>query len=256
MSSIRKRPIRPKRMPTGTYEVGYCLTPERGKFRPGQSGNPKGRPPGSKNRLPAEVDGFRWRSIVTREAERMITLQTRGGARKIPTAEAVMRSITVNALKGQQRSQRLFAELVAEEEREHRKERQETFVRWAEYKQTFENAQLRSTQLPNPNDINLDFATGEVAFAGPMIRAEVPRWTRWRAVRSLIVKELERLKGWQSKQASLHFDNEAVGRLIHLIAIAEEALGCIDVALNGSRAAMAVLEGLPIPEVDFSLRAS
>lgn len=32
-----------------TYEVGYGRPPEAGQFKSGQSGNPKGRPPGAKN---------------------------------------------------------------------------------------------------------------------------------------------------------------------------------------------------------------
>ena len=31
------------------YEVGYGKPPKSGQFKPGQSGNPKGRPKGAKN---------------------------------------------------------------------------------------------------------------------------------------------------------------------------------------------------------------
>ncbi len=31
------------------YEVGYCRPPLATRFRPGQSGNPRGRPKGSRN---------------------------------------------------------------------------------------------------------------------------------------------------------------------------------------------------------------
>lgn len=34
---------------SGDYEVGYCKPPKHGQFKPGQSGNPRGRPKGSKN---------------------------------------------------------------------------------------------------------------------------------------------------------------------------------------------------------------
>lgn len=34
---------------TNTYEVGYAKPPVKTQFKPGKSGNPKGRPKGSKN---------------------------------------------------------------------------------------------------------------------------------------------------------------------------------------------------------------
>ena len=42
-----------KRSPKGDYDVGYCKTPESGKFKKGVSGNPKGRPK-KKNMTSAE----------------------------------------------------------------------------------------------------------------------------------------------------------------------------------------------------------
>src|SRR3954452_11446493 len=37
------------RKPQGDYEVGYAMPPQHTRFRAGQSGNPKGRPKGSRN---------------------------------------------------------------------------------------------------------------------------------------------------------------------------------------------------------------
>jgi hypothetical protein len=36
-------------MPDGSYEVGYKRPPKENQFKPGQSGNPNGRPKGRKN---------------------------------------------------------------------------------------------------------------------------------------------------------------------------------------------------------------
>jgi Family of unknown function (DUF5681) len=43
---MRKNPSRP---PARNYEVGKCRTPKATRWKPGQSGNPNGRPKGSKN---------------------------------------------------------------------------------------------------------------------------------------------------------------------------------------------------------------
>jgi hypothetical protein len=42
-----------KLVPPRDYEVGYAKPPARTRFKPGQSGNPKGRPRGSKNARPS-----------------------------------------------------------------------------------------------------------------------------------------------------------------------------------------------------------
>jgi hypothetical protein len=43
------RNARPKRQPTGDYDVGFARTPRRTRWKKGQSGNAKGRPKGAKN---------------------------------------------------------------------------------------------------------------------------------------------------------------------------------------------------------------
>ena len=44
-----KPPKRSKKSSDGNHSVGYGRPPEATRFKPGQSGNPKGRPKGSKN---------------------------------------------------------------------------------------------------------------------------------------------------------------------------------------------------------------
>ncbi|HYH44782.1 MAG TPA: DUF5681 domain-containing protein [Thermoanaerobaculia bacterium] len=66
------------REPEGDYEIGYGKPPRHSRFRKGRSGNPKGRPRGSKNLTPllAEIldetvavkEGGRRRTITKREA--------------------------------------------------------------------------------------------------------------------------------------------------------------------------------------------
>ena len=36
--------LKPKKQPTGDYPVGYCRTAQHTRYKPGQSGNPNGRP--------------------------------------------------------------------------------------------------------------------------------------------------------------------------------------------------------------------
>jgi len=110
MSVVRKtgKPL----MARPGYEVGYAKPPTDTRFKPGQSGNPRGRPKGSKNKRPGLHEDL-LKDIILDEAYRGITV--REGARNVTMtmAQAIVRSMSVNAAKGQHRAQRLFAELLA-----------------------------------------------------------------------------------------------------------------------------------------------
>lgn len=96
--------------------VGYCNPPKSGRFEKGQSGNPEGRPKGIKNRVP--TSGERLRSLMLKEAYRPITLSAEGGEITMPMAQAVLRSLTEAAIKGEARAQDIFLKMVSASELE------------------------------------------------------------------------------------------------------------------------------------------
>ena len=85
----------------GNNEVGYGKPPKDKQFKKGQSGNPKGRPKGSKN--------F---STNLREVLNSKVDITHGGKKKSTTTQDVaLRTLKKNALTGNQRSLEKFLDL-------------------------------------------------------------------------------------------------------------------------------------------------
>ena len=78
----------------GDGTVGYCRPPKQHQFRSGRSGNPKGRPRGSKN------EATILREIMTRNIE----IREGGRARKISVLAAILLRFAESALKGDAKS--------------------------------------------------------------------------------------------------------------------------------------------------------
>jgi hypothetical protein len=84
------------------YEVGYGKPPKNGQFSKGKSGNPKGRPKGSKNLA----------TVVTRECRQHVRVNGPGGTHLMTKLEAAAMQLANKAAQGDIRSQREFFSLV------------------------------------------------------------------------------------------------------------------------------------------------
>jgi hypothetical protein len=85
------------------YQVGYKHPPKDTQFPPGTSGNPAGRPKGSRN----------LHSIVRETGKRIVKVNGPGGQRDISLTEAIVTQMANSAAKGDHRAQRQFLNLVA-----------------------------------------------------------------------------------------------------------------------------------------------
>ncbi len=180
------------------YEVGYGKPPEATRFRKGQSGNPKGRPKGSKNKVPGLKDE-RMKALILEEAYR--TIQVRDGTRNVtvPIAQAILRALAVNAVKGQHRSQRLFAELLSAVETSNKALHDEWLNAAMEYKIEWERELARRERLgitglpeplPHPDHVIIDIREGTARIAGPATKEEREQWDEWIARRADLEEEL------------------------------------------------------------------
>jgi hypothetical protein len=84
------------------YEVGYAKPPKSGQFEKGSSGNPKGRPKGSKNLA----------TVVLRESRQPVRMNGPHGSRSVTKLEAAVMQLVNKAAQGDIRSQREFISLV------------------------------------------------------------------------------------------------------------------------------------------------
>lgn len=95
----RYRPRSPQKK-TDDYEVGYGKPPKEYQFKPGQPGNPGGRPKGSKNSDKLAHD------ILNEKVNYTENGVSKEGSRR----ELALRSLAAKALKGDQRAiERLLA---------------------------------------------------------------------------------------------------------------------------------------------------
>jgi hypothetical protein len=78
---------------TSESDVGHGKPPKQTQFKKGQSGNPRGRPKGSKN----------LNTLIKRELESRITIDQNGMKRKIRRKEALVKGLVNDALKGKDR---------------------------------------------------------------------------------------------------------------------------------------------------------
>lgn len=186
------------------YEVGYAKPPIGTRFKPGRSGNPKGRPKGSKNK-PPPIKNRSLQDIIISEAYRPIKANEGDKQVTMPMASAIVRAIALNAAKGQSRSQKLFTDMLAKSEAEMRQEHETNAELVAAYQmqwdQIFQEHRIRGLPVPNPtphpDDIKLDPSTGKIIFIGPA--SEASR-TKWEALSDRLqsmefsLKELQKLK--------------------------------------------------------------
>jgi hypothetical protein len=75
------------------YEVGYGRPPRRTRFRPGELGNPRGRPRGAKNLA----------LLLDEELKQRVTVNENGRRRRITKQAAIVKHMVNKALSGDSR---------------------------------------------------------------------------------------------------------------------------------------------------------
>lgn len=86
----------------GTYEVGYGKPPKHSQFKPGQSGNPKGRPKGAKSPF----------TVLRDELQNKVVIKERGKLKKVSNLHAIMKRMVADTLSGKPSQMRILFTLL------------------------------------------------------------------------------------------------------------------------------------------------
>ena len=172
--AIRKNA--PKPPEDRAYEVGYGKPPVNSRFKQGQSGNPGGRPKGSKNK-PAEAADID--DLVLEEAQREMKINEGERVVAVSVAKAVIRRIALEALKGKYRQQKLWTDLHTRAHEKRERGWNELMETWIAYKCKMEekiahNARLGlpppEDMVVHPDQIIVDPYTNHFELVGPLTR--------------------------------------------------------------------------------------
>jgi hypothetical protein len=102
--SKRQTPKRPQKgAGAGSYEVGYGKPPAASQFRPGQSGNPRGRAKGTRN----------FRTDLEEELGEKVEVSENGKPIRLSKQRLMVKSLVTRAIKGDARATGILVGLLA-----------------------------------------------------------------------------------------------------------------------------------------------
>jgi hypothetical protein len=100
------------------YEVGYGKPPCHTRFVKGQSGNPRGRPPGAKN----------FKTLLTEALNERVIVTENGGRRKVTKRQAIITQLVNRSATADFRAIKLLLDIVREIEAQNEPASPEIFA--------------------------------------------------------------------------------------------------------------------------------
>lgn len=183
-------PERPGKVPASTIqdakaELFFGEKPmPSGRFQPGQSGNPNGRPKRAPE-LPFSLQDNAVHLATLRESRRLVTVQPNGTSTEVSMLDAVVQSQITNAVKGNPLAQRdalLRIERAYQQEAREIADSHEFWSRyrdqqWAEIERAKRNRTPLPNPLPHPDDIVIEPGR-PVRVDGPIDEADMALCTQ------------------------------------------------------------------------------
>jgi hypothetical protein len=166
------------------------------RFRKGASGNPKGRPRKKRALVSTKVNGQpgigfedRIKSLAIEEAYRLITIREGDRVERIPVIQAILRKVAVAAANGNTRAQQNYLNLLIGAETDRRVASTQLLKTAIDYKEHWhhvlaERARKGTTgpePVPHPDEVIIDYETGEIRIDGPVMQEQREAQNRLRA---------------------------------------------------------------------------
>jgi len=186
----------------------YRVPPAEFRFKKGTCGNLKGRPPKERALVATKFGGqpgigfeSRIKAIAIEEAYRVITVREGDRIEKLPLIQAIVRKMGVNAANGNSRTQKIILNLVlgAEADRsaaaaELLRAAVEGKEYWAGIFAEYDRRGIeRPEPIPHPDDVVINYKTGEVQIKGPVMTEQRDAQERALSYKKDLEKDLEKL---------------------------------------------------------------
>lgn len=183
------------------YIVGYKKPPKSTRFEKGKSGNPNGRPKGSRNKKPKVYTTFR--SLIIDAANEVVESHERNEVIDLTVAQSIIKSLGQSAMEGNSRAQVLFLKMLQQAEQEEMDDLAGNIEMARKYKEKSSSFRTEDGRhlseedpeyLPHPDNIKINLRTGEVTFSGPIDEEDKKTWDDLWLYKRNLEEQIEELK--------------------------------------------------------------